>query len=138
MVLDPQSRQFGGMSYDSNMYSSLQPPQFTDPWAHQISNHGQYPTMSKAESRPGMSVPYAQMPPTSAPLSSGNHYSTRDVVNTPSFVQDLPRSSVSYGESHYSSPASAASSFPAPYPSMSYAQSLHHQQAQQQRKVSEV
>jgi len=138
MVLDPQSRQYGGMGYDSNMYSSLQTPQFTDPWAHQTSNHGHYPAMSKPESRSGMSLPYTQLPPTSAPLASGSHYSAQDVGNSLSFIQDIPRPTVSYGEQQYSSPSTTASSYSTSYPSMSYAQSLHHQQAQQQRKLSEV
>ena len=114
MVLDPHSRQFGAMPYEGNMYSSMHTaPNFSDPWAHQTSNHPQ--------SRPGMSMQYQQLqPPTSTPVSS---------------VQDIPRS---YAEQHYSTPATTASSYPTAYPSLSYAQSLHQQQQQQQRKLSDV
>lgn len=53
--------------------------------------------------------------------------------------QDIPRSTGAYGEPQYSSPSTTASSYATTYPSLSYAQSLHHQQqAQQQRKISET
>lgn len=73
MVLDAQGRQYGGMGYDNNMYQhNLHAPNFTDPWAHQTSNHGQYQTMPKPESRPSLSMPYQQLPPASASLASGS------------------------------------------------------------------
>lgn len=136
MVLDPQGRQFGGMGYESNMYSSMHAPNFTDPWAHQTSNHGQFPSM-KADTRPAMAMQYQQLPPTSAPVSSGSHYSTQGPDGTHmSYSQELPRSSVSYSDQQYSAPATTGASYSTSYPSMNYAQSLHQQQAQQQRKIS--
>lgn len=134
MVLDPQSRQYGGMGYENSMYSSMHgAPNFTDPWAHQTSNHG--------PNRGGMPMQYQQLaPPTSTPVTSGSHYSTHGVdgASSLSFTQDIPRSNVSYPEQQYSSPATTAASYSTSYPSLSYAQSLHQQQAQQQRKLSEV
>lgn len=111
------------------MYSNLHAPNFTDPWQHQTSNHGQYAGL-KAESRPGMSMQYQQLPPTSS-VTSGSTYPTQ-------LAQDIPRSAVSYPEQQYSSPATAGSSYSTSYPSMNYAQSLSQQQAHQQRKGSEV
>lgn len=131
MVIDPQSRHYGGaIGYENNMYSTLHAPNFTDPWQHQTSNHGQYGGL-KAENRPGMSMQYQQLPPTSS-VTSGSTYSTQ-------LPQDIPRSTVSYPEQQYSSPATTGSSYSTSYPSLSYAQSLSQQQAhQQQRKGSEV
>lgn len=113
-------------------------PNFTDPWAHQTSNHGQFSNI-KAESRPGLPM-YQPLPPTSAPVSSGSHYSTQGTDGTQSlnYHQDISRSSVSYPEQAYSSPATTSASYATSYPSMNYAQSLHQQQAQQSRKLSEV
>lgn len=143
MVLDAQARQYGGMGYDNNMYSTnMHAPNFTDPWAHQTSNHGQYQPMSKPETRPSLSLSYQQMPPTSAPLASGSDYSTLGLNGTSSlsYHQDIPRSTGSFAEPAYTSPSAASSSYSTSYPhSLSYAQQLHHQQqAQQQRKMSET
>lgn len=137
MVLDSQNRHYGGMGYD-NMYSSMHTPQFTDPWAHQTSNHAQYSTLPKPDNRSALSMSYSQLPPTSAPLTSGSHYSTQDVEHSLNYTQDLPRSSMSYGEQHYSSPPTTSSTYSTSFPSMNYAQQLHQQQAQQQRKLSDV
>lgn len=97
----------------------MQTPNFTDPWAHQQQNHSQY-AMNKPETRPALSMSYQHLPPTSAPLAS-----------------DIPRSSVSY-DAQYSSPTTTAP-YSGSYPTMNYAQSMAHQQAQQsQRKPSEA
>jgi len=117
------------MGYENNMYSNLHAPNFTDPWQHQTSNHGQYGGL-KSENRPSMSMQYQQLPPTSS-VASNNSYSTQ-------LPQEIPRSTVSYPEQQYSSPATTGASYSTSYPSLSYAQSLSQQQAVQQRKGSEV
>lgn len=133
MVLDPQSRQYGGtIGYENNMYPNMHAPAFTDPWQHQTSSHGQ--------SRSGIPMHYQQLPPTSAPVTSSGHFASQAIQGTTSLnlSQDVPRSTVSYSEQQYSSPPTSGSSYSTAYPSISYAQSLHQQQAQQQRKGSEV
>jgi len=131
MVIDPQSRHYGGaMAYESNIYSNLHAPNFTDPWQHQTSAHGQYGGL-KAESRPGMSMQYQQQLPSTSSVTSGGNYATQ-------LPQDIPRSTVGYPEQQYSSPATTGSSYATSYPSLNYAQSLAQQQAHQQRKGSEV
>lgn len=114
-------------------------PNFTDPWAHQTSNHGQFSNM-KPDTRPGMSMQYQQLPPTSAPVTSNSHYATQgaDTTHSLNYPQDMSRSNVSYPEQQYSSSATSGATYPASYPPMSYAQSLAQQQAQQQRKISDV
>ena len=130
MVIDPQSRHYGGaMAYENNMYTNLHAPNFTDPWQHQTSNHGPYGGL-KSENRPGMSMQYQQLPPTSS-VASTSSYSTQ-------LPQEIPRSTVSYPEQQYSSPATSGASYAPSYPSLNYAQSLSQQQAVQQRKGSEV
>ena len=134
MVLDHQSRQFGGMGFENNMYPSMHAaPNFSDPWAHQTSNH--------AHNRPNMPMPYQQLsqPPTSAPLVSSSQYATHGVSNTLGMPQELTRPNISYPEQQqYSSPRASAQSYATSYPSMNYAQTLAQQQAQQQRRASEV
>lgn len=132
LVLDSNIRPYGGMGYEGNMYSSMHTtPNFTDPWAHQTSSHGQ--------NRSSL-LQYSHIPPpTSAPVSQPGHYAPQLGSNTISHPQDIPRSDASYSNQHYSSPGTNDSSYSTSYPSLSYAQSLHQQQAQQQhRKMSEV
>ncbi|KAK5101278.1 hypothetical protein LTS08_004885 [Lithohypha guttulata] len=135
MILDHPSRPYGGMGYDSNMYPSMHAaPNFTDPWAHQTSNH--------AQNRSGL-LQYSQIghsPPTSAPSASNSQYAPHhhDGSHLLNHSHDIPRPSVSYADQQYSSSATAPSSYSTAYPSLSYAQSLHQQQAVQQRKMSEV
>ena len=107
-------------------------PNFSDPWAHQTSNH--------AQNRQGISMPYQHLshPPTSAPVTSASQYATQGVSNPLSLSQDMPRSNMAFSEQQYSSSGANPSSYSTSYPSMSYAQSLAQQQAHQQRKMSEV
>lgn len=132
LVLDSHIRPYGGMGYDSNMYSSMHTtPNFTDPWQHQTSNHGQ--------NRSSL-LQYSHIPPpTSTPVTHGGHY-TSQLGGAISQAQDIPRSDVPYPTQHYSSSATNEPSYSTSYPSLSYAQSLHAQQQhqQQQRKMSEV
>lgn len=141
MVLDAQGRQYGGMNYDHLYSNTMQaPPSFSNPWSHQTSSSpAQYQSMTKSDSqRSSLSMPpYSQLPTSSAPLASGSDYSTIGIGGSDSlnYSQDIPRSSY---EHQYSSPqttSSYATSFPT---SMNYAQSLHQQQAHQQRKMSEA
>jgi len=122
MVIDNQSRHYGGMSYEPmypNMHTS---PQFSDPWSHQTSaSSASYPALSKMDSsRPAMSMPYSHMPPVTSSMS-----------------QDMPRTT--YPEQSYSSPSTASSTYAPAYSSLNYAQSLHQQQQHQQqhRKLSD-
>lgn len=121
MVMD-QGRPYG-MGYENNMHNYMPAPNFTDPWQHQPSQH--YSHM-KPETR-SMPYPHATLPPTSAPMSTTS-YAT----------QEIPRSSISYSDHPYSSSHTSAPAYAPQYSSMNYAQSLQHQQAQQQRKTSEV
>lgn len=134
MVMDAQSRQFGGpMGYENNMYPSMHAPAFTDPWQHQTSNH--------AQSRSTMPMPYSHMPPTSTPVTSSGHFTQNLGSSAMAMQQEVPRS-IQYPEqqSQFSSPPSTGAAYSTSYPSMNYAQSLAQQQAhqQQQRKGSEV
>ena len=138
MVIDNQSRQFGGIHFDPMYPNSIHTaPQFSDPWSHQTSNQG-YPAMSKSDtSRPQLSMPYSQMPPVSAPLASGSQYSTlgyggSDGLN---LGQDIPRSQYPEQQSYSASTTSGATYAPT-YPSLNYAHTLAHQQQEQQRKMS--
>ena len=136
MVIDQQSRHYGGSMYDggNTMYSSQMggQPQFNDPWGNPATSS--YQPMQKHEARPtGISMPYSHIP-TSAPMASGTYFSdanpTSDVLSS---LQDIPRTT--YGNEHqYSAPTTTASTYASAYPSnISYAQSLHQQQQQQQQ-----
>lgn len=139
MVIDNQGRHFGGIHFDPMYPNGMHTaPQFSDPWSHQTSNQG-YPTLSKPDtSRPQMSMPYSHMPPVSAPLTSGSQFSTMgyggsDVL---SLGQDIPRSQ--YPEQqNYSASTGSGTTYVPTYPSLNYAQTLAHQQHEQQRKLSQ-
>jgi Zinc finger, C2H2 type len=96
--------------------------------------------MSKPEtSRPQLAVPYSQMPPVSAAMSSGSQFSSMgyggsDVL---SLGQDIPRSQ--YSEPTYSASTTSGSTYAPTYPTLNYAHSLAQQQQQQHdhhRKMS--
>ena len=144
MVIDNSGRQYGGISFDPMYPNSMHTaPQFSDPWSHQTTNSAQqYQPMGKTDaSRPTLSMPFSQMPPVSGSLVSGSQFSNLGYHGDELSVgQDIPRST--YPEQTYSAPTSNGSTYATAYPSMSYAQSLAHQQQQQahlpqQRKLSE-
>ncbi|KPI45199.1 Zinc finger protein C25B8.19c [Cyphellophora attinorum] len=96
MVIDQQSRHYGGVPNFDHMYGSNMQSQtnFSDPWSHQTSSQQAYSTIPKTEtSRPQLSLPYS-MPPVSAPLASGSQFSNLgyNVTDGLNVGQDISRS----------------------------------------------
>lgn len=137
LVLDHQGHQFGGMPHDSMYSNHMQSsPQFPDLWQQHGQASSPYPAPSKPEAhRPTtMSMPYSQIP-VSASLTTGSSYSPSGYggLDLLSAVPETTRSS--YGHS-YSAVTSAPSYPPTSYPatSLTYAQSLAHQQQRQRQQ----
>jgi uncharacterized Zn-finger protein len=133
MVIDNQGHRFGGLGYD-HMYSShmQSSPAFNDPWgAH---NTNSYSPLPKPEaSRSTMAMLYPQIP-VSGPMSSNSNYSSNYSPHSLGASRDIPITA--YAEPSYT--ASSTTSYSnTSYPAFNYSQALHHQQAQQQRRLSD-
>lgn len=142
MVIDQQSRHYGGVPNFDHMYGSNMQSQtnFSDPWSHQTSSQQAYSTIPKTEtSRPQLSLPYS-MPPVSAPLASGSQFSNLgyNVTDGLSIGQDISRSAYTEQPTYSQAPQQPASAYTTAYPTMSYAQQLAQQQQQQQQQQVEL
>lgn len=159
MVIENQSRQYGGMGFDNVFPNSMPPqsqPQFTHPWLTNSSSHSNPPLYStslggnqlalnavKQEdvARPtAISMPFSGIPvPATPSLIAGSSYSTAgyggsEMMAIPS---EIPRTSFDQSVSYATAP-SINGFTPANYASLGYAQSLPRPQPQQDgRRISQ-
>lgn len=156
MVIDNQSRQYGGMGYEHLYSNPMQTsPHFTDPWnnthASANSSTSLYPTslsssnlgltsMAKQKgSRPtAISMPYSSIPVSAPSMVAGSNYSTTGYGGSDllSLSQDLPRTSYGTEQTYATASPSTSAYAPGSYSSLNYAQSIQQQQHQQQQDES--
>lgn len=148
MVIENQTRQYGGMGFDNPVYHHGA-PHFTDPWAaaHSSSHsaapmystasmgNGQLPLNSVKQedvNRPSpISMPYSSLPVSAPSLVAGNSYSTSYANPEVMGMQhEMPRTGFEQAPT-YTTASSMGNFGPASYP-MGYAPSLQ----QQDRRIS--
>lgn len=147
MVIDNQSRHYGDIGYPDNMYSSHlhSSPQFTDPWGAQSTPQLHAPayatSMPKQQVSRAMPISFPQNPISAPTLVSGSSYSSAGFGGSDllSLAQDIPRSTYPQEQTYQAAPQNNSSFNTSSYSSINYAQSIHHQQQQQQdvRKMSD-